>query len=182
MITGAMRQEKFDRLSWRVNSSPSTSPPVCSTKISRGSRFWAICRATTVFGPFHTWPGQMLCNRSASSRAEAGAGSTTSTRSMVGAMAAMVFGFSSSTPSVPLRAWVAAPASPHMVKERLFGDQSANGSVISTRSSRSGLVVIIATGAPISSSMRRTYLIAAAGSSRVERAPRVLSLQPSSSS
>ena len=42
-------------------------------------------------------------------------------------------------------------------------------------SSRSGLVDSSATGAPISSSIRRIYLIAVAGSSAHERAPRVLS-------
>src|SRR5258705_4029946 len=46
-------------------------------------------------------------------------------------------------------------------------------------SSRSGLVESSATGAPISSSTRRIYLIAVAGSSAHERAPRVDPLHPS---
>ena len=46
-------------------------------------------------------------------------------------------------------------------------------------SSRSGLVESIATGASISSSMRRMYFTAVAGRSAHERAPRVLSCQPS---
>ena len=46
-------------------------------------------------------------------------------------------------------------------------------------SSRSGLVESSATGTPISSSTRRMYLIAVAGKSAQERAPWVLSLQPS---
>lgn len=56
--------------------------------------------------------------------------------------------------------------------------QSAKGSRTSTVSSRSGLVENSATGASISSSMRRIYLIAGALSCAQERAPRVLSLQP----
>src|SRR5689334_13654733 len=58
--------------------------------------------------------------------------------------------------------------------------QSANGSRTRIVSSRSGLVESIDTGAWISSSMRRMYLIAVAGRSAQERAPRVLSPQPSS--
>ena len=46
-------------------------------------------------------------------------------------------------------------------------------------SSRSGLVDSKATGQPINSSIRRTYLIACAGRSAQERAPAVLSFQPS---
>ena len=46
-------------------------------------------------------------------------------------------------------------------------------------SSRFGLVDSSATGAPISSSRRRTYLMHWAGSSAQERAPRVDSVQPS---
>ncbi len=57
-------------------------------------------------------------------------------------------------------------------------NQSANGSRTSTVSSRSGLVESSATGASISSSSRRMYLIAVAGKSAQERAPRVLSRQP----
>src|ERR1700730_272139 len=57
--------------------------------------------------------------------------------------------------------------------------QSANGSRTRTVSSRSGLVDSIATGAPISSSGRRMYLIAVAGRSAQDRAPRVLSPHPS---
>src|SRR5204862_7775361 len=57
--------------------------------------------------------------------------------------------------------------------------QSVNGSRTRIVSSRSGLVDSIATGAPISSSRRRMYLIAVAGRSAQERAPRVLSVQPS---
>ncbi len=57
--------------------------------------------------------------------------------------------------------------------------QSANGSRIRTVSSRSGLVDSRATGAPISSSSRLMYLIAVAGRSAQDRAPRVLSRQPS---
>ena len=58
---------------------------------------------------------------------------------------------------------------------RPLSPQSANGSRTSTVSSRSGLVDSSATGAPISSSSRRMYLIAVAGRSAQERAPRVLS-------
>jgi hypothetical protein len=74
---------------------------------------------------------------------------------------------------------------------RLFGidvdghwrhPQSENGSRTNTVSSRSGLVDSIATGASISSSSRRMYLIAVAGSCAQERAPRVLSCQPSATS
>ena len=46
-------------------------------------------------------------------------------------------------------------------------------------SSRSGLVDSMATGAPISSSMRRTYLMVVAGKWAHDRAPRVLSDHPS---
>jgi hypothetical protein len=49
-------------------------------------------------------------------------------------------------------------------------------------SSRSGEVESSATGAPISSSTRRTYLIACAGSSAQERAPALEPFQPSISS
>ena len=57
--------------------------------------------------------------------------------------------------------------------------QVVKGSVTRMVSSRSGLVESMATGQPISSSMRRTYLIACAGSSAHERAPAVVSDQPS---
>src|SRR5690606_7850747 len=57
---------------------------------------------------------------------------------------------------------------------------AAKGSVTRIVSSRSGLVDSIATGQPINSSMRRTYLIACAGSSAQERAPAVVSDQPGS--
>src|SRR5262245_43479888 len=60
------------------------------------------------------------------------------------------------------------------------GGQSANGSFTRMVSSRSGLVERSATGASISSSMRRMYLIAVAGSCAQERAPLVDSRQPSS--
>ncbi len=46
-------------------------------------------------------------------------------------------------------------------------------------SSRSGLVDSSVTGASTNSSMRRTYLIACAGKSAQDRAPRVESRQPS---
>jgi len=58
--------------------------------------------------------------------------------------------------------------------------QSAKGSRTRIVSSRSGLVESRATGASISSSSRRMYLTAVAGSSAQERAPWVLSCQPSS--
>src|SRR5262249_25843507 len=54
-----------------------------------------------------------------------------------------------------------------------------NGSRTMMVSSRSGLVESRATGAPISSSIRRTYLIALAGRSAQLRAPRVELFQPS---
>jgi len=57
--------------------------------------------------------------------------------------------------------------------------QSANGSCIKMVSSRSGLVDNRVTGAPISSSTRRMYLMAVAGSRPQDRAPRVLWRQPS---
>ena len=57
--------------------------------------------------------------------------------------------------------------------------QSAKGSRTRMVSWRSGLVDSSATGAPISSSMRRMYLTAVAGRSAQERAPWVLSDQPS---
>lgn len=57
--------------------------------------------------------------------------------------------------------------------------QSANGSRTRIVSSRSGLVETSATGHWISSSTRRIYLIAWAGSSAQLRAPAVDSLQPS---
>ena len=56
--------------------------------------------------------------------------------------------------------------------------QSAKGSWTRMVSSRSGLVDSRATGASISSSMRRTYFTAAAGRSLKVRAPSVLSDQP----
>jgi len=58
--------------------------------------------------------------------------------------------------------------------------RSTNGSRTRIVSSRSGLVESKATGAPISSSTRRIYLIAVAGRSAQERAPRVDSRQPAS--
>ncbi len=57
--------------------------------------------------------------------------------------------------------------------------QSTKGSCTRMVSSRFGLVESSATGAPISSSSRRTYLMHCAGSSAQERAPRVDSVQPS---
>src|SRR5713226_1474249 len=57
--------------------------------------------------------------------------------------------------------------------------RSSKGSRTNTVSSRSGLVENSATGASISSSMRRIYLMASALSCAQERAPRVLSLHPS---
>src|SRR5205823_3500968 len=60
--------------------------------------------------------------------------------------------------------------------------QAEKGSLTRMVSSRSGLVESRATGASISSSMRRTYLMAGAGSSAQLRAPRVLSAQPSCTS
>src|SRR3982074_1995103 len=66
-----------------------------------------------------------------------------------------------------------------MVRQR---PQSLNGSVIRIVSSRWGLVLSRATGQLTSSSTRRTYLMQVAGSSAKERAPLVLSLQPSNSS
>ncbi len=58
-------------------------------------------------------------------------------------------------------------------------DQPSNGSRTRIVSSRSGLVESSVTGASVNSSMRRTYLMAAAGSSAQDRAPLVDSLQPS---
>ena len=58
----------------------------------------------------------------------------------------------------------------------------ANGSRTRMVSSRSGLVLTSATGQRISSSMRRTYLIACAGKSAQLRAPAVVPSQPSISS
>jgi hypothetical protein len=60
--------------------------------------------------------------------------------------------------------------------------QSTNGSVTRMVSSRSGLVDTSATGVSISSCTRWIYLIACAGRSAHERAPAVVSLQPSISS
>src|SRR6185312_3565267 len=60
--------------------------------------------------------------------------------------------------------------------------QSWNGSWTRMVSSRSGLVDSIATGAPISSSIYRTYLTACAGSSDQLRAPAVVPDQPSKDS
>src|SRR5436309_1157743 len=57
-------------------------------------------------------------------------------------------------------------------------DQSAKGSRTRIVSSRSGLVETRVTGQRISSSTRRIYLIAAAGSSAQLRAPAVVSCQP----
>ena len=54
-----------------------------------------------------------------------------------------------------------------------------NGSVIRIVSSRSGDVDSSATGQRISSSTRRTYFTALAGNCTQERAPLVLSVQPS---
>ena len=54
----------------------------------------------------------------------------------------------------------------------------SNGLCIRIVSSRSGLVESKATGQPTNSSMRRTYLIAAAGSCAHERARAVGSCQP----
>ena len=63
--------------------------------------------------------------------------------------------------------------------DRFYWSQSANGSRTRIVSSRSGLVESMATGASISSSIRRMYLIAVAGRSIQLRAPRVDSGQPS---
>ena len=60
--------------------------------------------------------------------------------------------------------------------------QSTNGSRTRIVSSRSGEVDSIATGHPMSSSIRRTYLIAAPGRSAHRRAPAVLPPHPSISS
>jgi hypothetical protein len=57
--------------------------------------------------------------------------------------------------------------------------QSWNGSRIRMTSSRSGLVETSATGVSMSSSMRRTYLTASAGSWAHDRAPTVEPFQPS---
>ena len=65
---------------------------------------------------------------------------------------------------------------------RRFCRQPSNGFFIRIVSSRSGEVDRSATGAPINSSTRRTYLIACAGRSAHERAPAVDPLQPSISS
>lgn len=61
----------------------------------------------------------------------------------------------------------------------LSGGQPSNGSRTRIVSSRSGLVERSVTGASTSSSIRRTYFTAAAGSSAQERAPRVDPAQPS---
>lgn len=60
--------------------------------------------------------------------------------------------------------------------------QSANGSVTRIVSSRSGDVDNNATGQPISSSTRRTYLTASPGRSAQDRAPAVEEDQPGISS
>ncbi len=60
--------------------------------------------------------------------------------------------------------------------------QSPNGSCIKIVSSRSGLVDSKITGASIISSIRLTYLMARAGRSAHERAPRVVSSQPAQTS
>src|SRR5262249_26322002 len=60
--------------------------------------------------------------------------------------------------------------------------QFSNGLRIRIVPARSGLVDKRATGPPTSSSIRRTYLIAAAGSSTHERARAVAACQPSSRS
>jgi hypothetical protein len=65
-------------------------------------------------------------------------------------------------------------------QRKLLSDlQSANGSVTSIVSSRCGDVDTNVTGHSISSSMRRIYLIACAGSSAQLRAPAVVPCQPS---
>ena len=71
-----------------------------------------------------------------------------------------------------------AGTSPAMTEEQLATatntmPQSTNGSCTRMVSSRFGLVESSATGAPISSSSRRTYLMHCAGSSAQDRAPRV---------
>src|SRR5581483_5249317 len=60
-----------------------------------------------------------------------------------------------------------------------FIRQPSNGLCIRIVSSRSGLVDRTATEQPINSSMRRTYLMACAGSCAQDRAPAVCSRQPS---
>ena len=67
--------------------------------------------------------------------------------------------------------WVRSSPRPAARRE---GFQSWNGSWTRIVSSRSGLVDSNATGASISSSIRRTYLIACAGRSAQERAPPVV--------
>ena len=62
------------------------------------------------------------------------------------------------------------------------GGHAAKGSRTITVSSRSGLVESSATGASISSSTRRMYFTASAGSPAQLRAPRVLADQPASDS
>ena len=72
--------------------------------------------------------------------------------------------------------------SPLLTREGVRGTKShrsRKGSRTRIVSSRSGLVERSATGAPISSSTRLIYLMAVAGSSPQERAPRVDPLQPS---
>ncbi len=71
-----------------------------------------------------------------------------------------------------------APAPSHVWLYVKAPYQSANGSVTKMVSSRSGEVESMATGQSISSSTRRTYLIASAGNSPHVRAPTVLSDQP----
>ena len=65
---------------------------------------------------------------------------------------------------------------------RVFSSQLSNGFFIRIVSSRSGLVESKATGQPTNSSMRRTYLMACAGSSAQLRAFAVGSCQPSMTS
>ena len=60
-----------------------------------------------------------------------------------------------------------------------FGNHVSKGFFIRIVSSRSGLVESKVTGQPISSSTRRTYLIACAGSCAQDRAQAVGSFQPS---
>src|SRR5262249_51884013 len=74
-----------------------------------------------------------------------------------------------------LFSFVASIACPHPASRKT---QASNGLRIRIVSCRSGLVDSKATGQPINSSIRRTYLIAWAGRSAHERARAVASCQP----
>src|SRR5258708_3111333 len=81
------------------------------------------------------------------------------------------------SPKVPLR-FARGTFCPSR-KWRGKSHRATKGSRTRMVSSRSGLVESSATGAPINSSTRLIYLIAVAGSSAQERAPRVDPLHPS---